>query len=76
MDRKTIVTWAVESTVWDGTKWEWARLSKHRSREAAVRASAKAKRDASMTGIGVRIAEIRTRDGWMISHSATEVKAI
>ena len=70
---ETIVEWAVESTVWDGTKWEWVRLSRHRSREAAVRASEKAQRCATMTGIAVRIVESRTiegvRDGWDISFT-------
>lgn len=66
---ETIVEWAVESTVWDGTKWEWVRLSKHRSREAAVRASEKAQRRATMTGIAVRIVETISRDGWDISFT-------
>lgn len=73
---KTIVEWAVETTEWDGARWEWVRLSKHRSREAAVRASERAQRRATMTGIAVRIVESRiiegVRDGWTIS-STTEV---
>lgn len=69
---ETIVEWAVESTVWDGARWEWVRLSAHRSREAAVRASEKAQRRATMTGIAVRIVETIARDGWTIS-STTEV---
>lgn len=76
MTRETIVRWFVESTVWNGTRWEWVQLSRHRSRAAAVRASEKAQRRATMTGIGVRIVEQRLRDGWIISHSSTEVKAI
>lgn len=64
--------WAVESTVWDGARWEWVRLSAHRSREAAVRASEKAQRRATITGIAVRIVETIARDGWTIS-STTEV---
>ena len=70
---ETIVEWAVESTVWDGSSWEWVRLSRHRSREAAVRASEKAQRRATMTGIAVRIVESCTiegvRDGWDISFT-------
>jgi len=64
--------WAVESTVWNGSSWEWVRLSAHRSREAALRASERAQRRATMTGIAVRIVQTITRDGWDISHS-TEV---
>ena len=59
--------WAVESTVWDGARWEWVRLSAHRSREAAVRASERAQRRATMTGIAVRIVETIARDGWTIA---------
>ena len=59
--------WAVESTAWDGARWEWVRLSAHRSREAAVRASERAQRRATMTGIAVRIVETIARDGWTIS---------
>lgn len=61
--------WAVESTVWDGARWEWVRLSAHRSREAAVRASERAQRRATMTGIAVRIVETIARDGWTISST-------
>lgn len=63
----TVRRWAVESTVWDGARWEWVRLSAHRSREAAVRASERAQRRATMTGIAVRIVETIARDGWTIS---------
>lgn len=68
----TVRRWAVESTVWDGSSWEWVRLSAHRSREAAVRASERAQRRATMTGIAVRIVETIARDGWDISFT-TEV---
>ena len=56
--RGTTATWAVESTVWDGSSWEWVRLSTHRSREAALRASERAQRRATMTGIAVRVTEV------------------
>jgi hypothetical protein len=45
------------------------RLSAHRSREAAVRASERAQRRATMTGIAVRIVETIARDGWDISFT-------
>ena len=67
MTSGTVRRWAVESTVWSGSSWEWVRLSAHRSREAAVRASERAQRRATMTGIAVRIVETIARDGWTIS---------
>jgi hypothetical protein len=62
-------TWAVEAQAWDGTAWQWQRVSSHRSRDAAVRAADRVQRRATTTGVAVRIVEAHALGDWMISTS-------